>query len=318
MKFQELKQSLKVKVEPIYLLYGDDEFVKTSAKKLIVDPIINGNQLNLTTFYLDELDAFKVLDTLNTFSFFGKRCVVINEIEGKKDTKLINELKEYAQNPNNECVLVIVGLTSSNFESLGSSVTMVDCNRLSNDLLAKWIVHKLNGKKTISSSSAYKLIDYCNGYLGRINLELDKLLNYSLSEITSEDIENLVIKDIEYNIFELAESLGQRKKEKAISIFNDLINDKKQSTSVLVLIANHFRRLFYVSVSKDTNEQIAEYLGVKPYAVKKLKEQQANFSPKILMQIVRDCEEIDVATKTGKMNYMTSMQIFMSKLLSKM
>lgn len=318
MRFQELKQSLKIQVDPIYLLYGDDEFVKNSAKNLIVTPIINGNTINITTFNTDEIDVGKVIDTLNTFSFFGKRVVVINEIEGKKDTKLINEIKNYARNPNKECVLVIIGSLNTTFDVLKDVVTMVDCNRLDDELISKWIIHKISGKVDISSNTIYKLIDYCNGYLGRINLELNKLLNYSEGEIKSDDVDKLVIKDIEYNIYELAESLGTCKKEKAITIFNDLINDKKQSSSVLLLIANHFRRLFYVSVTKDTNEQIADYLGIKPYAVKKLKEQQVNFSPKVLMDIVRDCEEIDVATKTGKSNYISSMNLFMTKLLSKM
>ena len=317
MKFQELKQSLKLSVSPIYLINGEDEFLKTSAKNLILNAVIGDNSINLVTLNMEDIDSKKLIDTLNTFSFFGKKVVILNECD-KKDIKFINAIKDYAKQPNNECVLVIMCILNTNFDSLKDCTTFIDCNRLDNVLLAKWIVHKINGKKQISNQTIYKLIDYTNGYLGRIDLELNKLMGYSNETILDEDVEKLVVKDIEYSIFELAESLGRKNKTKALNIFNDLINDKKQSSSVLQLIANHFRRLFYVSVSKDTNEQIGEYLGIKPYAVKKLKEQQLNFSPKKLMEIIRECEEIDVASKTGKVNYYSSMNLFMTKLLSKM
>lgn len=318
MKFQELKQSLKLSVSPIYLISGEDEFLKTSSKNLIKNAVIGENDINLLTLNTDEIDEKKLIDSLNTFSFFGNRLVILNEIEGKKDTKLLNAIKGYAKNPNEQCVLVIMCAINTNLDSLKDCTNFVDCNRLDNALLTKWIVHKINGTRKITSSTVLKIIDFCNGYLGRIDLEMNKLISFTKDEITEQDVESLVVKDIEYSIFELTESIGTKNKVRAMQIFNDLMNDKKQMTSVLQLIANHFRRLFYVSVTKDTNEQIGAYLGIKPYAVKKLKEQQVNFSPKLLMVIVRDCNQIDVDTKTGKVNYATSMNLFMTKLLAKM
>ena len=303
MKFQELKLNLKNNIQPIYLLFGEDLFLKNNSINLIIDALKENNldRVNLTT---EDIDGIKLVDLCNTYSFFGKKLVVLKEVEGKKANNLLTKIKEYSKNVNESTILIIVGLDGSDYFSPQKlPVTSIDCSRLNNDLLSKWVVNKVKEKKQIEKEAITKLIDYCNGYLSRIDIELSKLIDYCDEIITSKDVEEMVVKDLEYNIFEFTENLGKGNKEKALKIFKDLMFDKKASSSVLSLIQNHFRRLFYVAVTKLPIEEIASYLKIKEFAVKKLYEQTKSFSPVILKNIIEMCENIDAKIKTGEIPY---------------
>jgi len=54
----------------------------------------------------------------------------------------------------------------------------------------------------IGLNAINKLIDFCDGYMIKVNLELDKLINYKLNEkeILEKDIEEFVTKSEEYQI----------------------------------------------------------------------------------------------------------------------
>jgi len=67
------------------------------------------------------------------------------------------------------------------------------------------------------------------------------------------------------------------------------------------MISNHFRRLFYISVSDMSNAELASYLGVKEYAILKARKQVNNFSKAQLKKIINLTEEVDFFTKSGKM-----------------
>ena len=135
-------------------------------------------------------------------------------------------------------------------------------------------------------------------------------------KITLEDIELLVTKDLEYNIFEFTENLGKGNKDRALKIFRDLMEDKKIAPGLLSMISNHFRRLFYASITKSSTEDIANYLGIKDFAVKKLQEQTRRFTPVMLKNILQKCEETDSLVKTGNLQYNTAIKILVDYILT--
>lgn len=304
MKFEELKQNLKSNILSVYYVYGEDEYLKTNAINLICEAVNRCDKLNTFTMQSDEVDAKNLIDTCNTFGFFGKKVVILKDSDSKKNASIVNALKSYIKNPNANTVLVIVELyDNSGLSVFKDLVTNVDCSRLNPELLKKWISNKIKGKCNIMTDALATLIDYTNGYLYKINLELDKLISYCGDVIKKEDVENLVTKDLEYNVFEFTESLGKGNKERALVIFNSMMDDKKSAPMVLNLISAHFRRLFYVAITKLSLEEIANYLAIKTFAVKKLYEQSRQFSPVILKNIVEKCEELDSGIKTGVYNY---------------
>lgn len=317
MKFVELKSSLKNEILPCYLVQGEDDFLCNSSLNLIERQMfgeIMRNNLNKQVISTENIDANKFIDILNTVPFFAKqKLVILKQYDDKVSNDIISQLKNYLLSPSSSTVLVIYALNSSDaFKSLKNNVTVVDCSRLDKKNITGWVLAKLKNTKkmvdntevsvTINADALDLLIDYTNGYLSKISMEIDKLIAYTTTTITKQDVENLVSKDLEYSIFELTEAIGQGNKTKAVMIKNDLMSNRKTFNTTLSVCSSFFRRLFLSITSPLPNSEIASMLGVKEYAITKSKEIAKKFGAKTLKQIVELCADLDYKTKTSEMS----------------
>lgn len=319
MKFLEFKNLLdKNQYVNSYLIFGEDEYLKNSALKTLLN-LVNGNDLNINIFSTDNLDVNKFINICNSGTFFGdKKIVVLKEYEPYKNNVLLEHLKQYLKNGNESTILVLVtNVLKSMFFEL-KQVEEVNCDRLDRDTLQSWIEKFVKQNRgSISYEATELLMDYTNGYLIKIENELTKLLNYKMNEtITEDDVVNLVKKDLEYSIFELTDALAEKKETKALQITADLLSDRKQSMTVLPLIFKYFRRLFYVSVTKYNEEEIANFLKVKPYAIKLNKKQAMLFGAKNLKNIVEICSKLDYQLKTSKITINNAINYLVFSILS--
>lgn len=328
MKFTELKANLNKEVLPCYLIKGEDYFLCEHSINLIEQKIfgtILRTNLNKQTFSTENLDVTKFIDTLNTMPFFAeKKLVILKEYECKNSNEIISQLKEYIKNPNPSTVLVIFALNTLDFfKPLLDKVEVIDCSRLEISILKKWISQKLKSKTinniqpTITPDATDTLINYTNGYLTKIDKELDKLINYSGGNIEKSHVENLVPKDLEYSIFELTNCIVNGSYDKAELIKNDLMSNRKTLPSVMPLISNYFRRLFYSLISEGTTKEIASKLGIKEYAVIKAKEQARKFGAKKLKEIVELSANLDYKTKTSVVSVENATNLLFAKILVK-
>lgn len=313
MKFKDLKKSLQEKIEPIYFLScGSDEedlFLKSSCKSNILNTTVKDfADLNITIFSSENLDPVDLKKALDTLPFMAKkRLVLIKETVGKKNDKVLELIKEYSSNFNEHTVLVIDGCENSNFKVLENleNITTVDCSRVDREIITAFVLKSCKAKGiSIDHKAINKLIDFCDGYIIKVNLELDKLINYKLDEkvILDTDIDNFVTKSEEYQIFELTNALINKQGDKALYIVDDIIKNKKNVNMILSLIYNHIRRLFYVKISKDDAKTTAKLLDIKEFAVKKLSEQAKNISAKKLKEVLQKCKETDYNIKSGNLD----------------
>ncbi|MGD9901048.1 MAG: DNA polymerase III subunit delta [Spirochaetales bacterium] len=307
MKFVALKNSLKDEVLPAYLIIGEDAFLKQKALELLKNSVVNSNaELNSIFFSTDNLEADRVIDACNTMPFFAdKKLVVVTEYEKKNSDSLITKLDEYLNAPNTSTCLVLVGEQDSKyFEPLTKKLEVIDCGKLNTEVLSKIVLSmaKENGKQ-MSIQAVNTLIDYCNNDLARINIELLKLSSGSASDaIELKDIAGNVNKDLEFQVYELTNALGNKNAESSFVILNNLLENKNTVSAVLASIYKHFRRLFHISVSGLNDKELADKLEVKEYAILKAREQVGKFSPLVLKQINEMCVDIDYKCKIGKMD----------------
>ena len=116
----------------------------------------------------------------------------------------------------------------------------------------------------------------------------------------------------EYMVFELTESLGAKKTSRAIELLNLMLKQQ----GLLALITNHFRRLFFISISDQDNKTLANLLGVKEYAVAKMRTQVKNFSKVQLKKIYSLLEEVDYMIKSGAMLQDTALNYLVFSILN--
>ncbi len=227
-----------------------------------------------------------------------KKMIVIKNVT-KISEKDKNLLLDYLNNPSPSCIFVVFDFYNK-FDFLKNKVEFVDCHRFDRKMASVFLVNEFSKRgKQISGEALEALLDYCNGYLTRAVNEIDKLSYYDLTNslITKKQVDELVTKDSEYAVFELTEALGQKKGDKVMKLLSQMSKEQ----GILGLITNHFRRLFFITISGLDDKTLASLLSVKEYAISKQRAQIKNFSKLQLKKIYSLLEEIDFSIKSGGM-----------------
>ena len=307
MKFVDFKKDLEKGIAPAYLISGSDRFLCYSALDSIKKALnITMPELNEVIIPGDSVNPQDISKAASVFPFIDSyRLIQINDYNGKaknkgKNDDLINYLKE----PLEANVLVFFNLDSTEaLKPYLSYLKHVDCDKLDTETILKIMFAKLKKQGVkITVPALEKVVVFCNNDMSRISNEIEKLISFSSgNEIQESDVELLVYQDKEYQVFELAEYISKGEKDKAIDMVYTLTSGGKSGFSLLGPLYNNYRRALYVAINKDkTDEEIADMLGVKPYAIKMVKNQVSRFTPKKLKTIVDMLYNADRNIKMGK------------------
>lgn len=309
-----LKSKIKDGIKNCYYLSGEDFELYNRAYAIIMK---NANlslpDFNLTKFDDENYSMKSVLDACEVMPMGDEwRVVVLKNVEkvSENDKKM---LAEYLKSPVASTILIIFDFFGK-FLNIAGLAEPVDCKRFDRKTAISVVVSELGKRnKTISPEAVETLIDYCNGYMSRIMGELDKLACYDLEQplITKNIIDKLVTKDDEVVVFQLTEALGQKNGDKALKTLESL----KKEPGVLGLITNHFRRLFFISISDLSDKELASLLGVKEFAIAKQRMQTKNFSKMQLKKIYSLLEEVDYSIKSGAMLQEYALQFLVLSIL---
>lgn len=294
-----LKKRLNEGLASVYLVEGDDFYLFDKALSMIKNACkITLEDFNVTIFDDENFSLEKLFNATEMLPMNDpKRLVVIKggQVKEGDKKKLENLLLKI---PKTTCVVVLD--YNKNFEFLKKSFVYVDANRMDRETVKKLVVAYLaKSGKQISGEALETLIEATNGYLTKIMNELAKLECYDLESplITKKMVDEIAIKDVEFSVFELTDALSKKKGDKAIKLLKLMEKDP----GVFSLISNHFRRLFYVSISDMTNSELAALLNVKEYAIVKARELARGFSKAQLKKINALLEELDYNVKSGKL-----------------
>ena len=322
MKFEELKNNLKSKIEPAYLLMGVDEFLLSSAYNLIVK--YSGmlmEDLNLIKFGEGIIDMKDVVRALNTLPVFCDKKIVYLDIRMSKlnELKNIKDLQEYLECPNMSSVL-IVNLGSNDIKFIDKNIESIDCNRLGINIVSLKIKQIANmSNKNISEETIKLLYDYTLGDLAKITVELNKLISYvgDKDSIEISDIKELVTPSLEYQVFELTDALAKKNSIRVYQIISDMKAKKDEFRTLPAIIFSHFRRLFMVALNQDKNRmELSKLLGVKEYAVKMSMQQVGLFSKSQLKKINELLSQVDFELKQSNMSIDNAVGLIVLKILN--
>lgn len=309
-----LKARLNKQLKNAYLLQGDDLFLFDKAYDMIKNAAhLSMEDFNLVKFDDDNFSCDKFLDATQVLPLIDeKRLILLKNI-----TKVsASELKKIASGIDSlpKSTVVVIYDFEGKFTLLKSECEFVDCRRFDQTMAQAVIVSQLAKRgKQITQDGVLTLLDYCNGYLTKAMKEIEKLCFVDLDNplISKNMVEECVSKENEFVVFELTEALGKRNVDRAIELAGLLAKEQ----GILSLVGNHFRRMFFVSISQQSDQQLAQNFGIKEFAVKKIRQQCQNFSKMQLKKIFNLLEEIDYKIKSGQMLSENAFNFLIMKIL---
>lgn len=288
-----------------FILCGDT-YLTSCAVDFIKQKMNITNSFDISIFDSENFSSNSIIESCEQVSFFTTNRLVIvkNVFQVLESDK--KKLLEYIPKMNPTCILLIL----DNMQVFD----FLKCTKLNFTLTDIELVQETQRLakekgKSISKEDALYLANLVNKDLSSINTELEKLSMYTTNDtILKEDINSVVTKTDDVVVFELTTALGKKDANKTLNILFNLLKQDNQASKLLPLMSNNFTRLFTISVSKNlTDELLAQKLGVKPFAVTKLRSQLKNFNPVKLKNIVYEFCDVDYMIKSGLMQADTAL-----------
>ena len=175
---------------------------------------------------------------------------------------------------------------------------------------------------TIEDNTAKYLVECAGASMQDLMNEIRKLIEYkgAGNAITKEDIDKLCIKQIQAVIFDLTDNLGKKETAKAIGVLHGLIINKEPVQKILVMLYNHFKKLYIIKIAQKEHEDVAEAMNLKPnqlFLVNKYKMQAGYFEEKELRAIIEELVNLDRNSKIGLINLEVGLEAILCRYCSK-
>jgi len=323
LKPEDLEKDLKQnKLNSIYLLYGEEVFLRESSLKNIVKNF--GEKIKgINYILLDEINIDEIISDIETPAFGYDRKLIIAKNTGlfKKDLKkksknnnmdLKDKLSAYIKDNinviNDTIVLVLVEETVDKCELLSTIEKLgIVCNFETQKPyeLQKRIKGIANAYKVnIDMNTITYFIECCGTDMQELINEIRKLIEYAGvgGTITKQDIDLLSIKKMESIIFDLTDSLGKKETKKAIDVLRGLVLAKEPLQKILITLYNHFKKLYLTKIAINENKDISISIGLKPtqtFLANKYKMQASCFKIEELKNILQSLCDLDYNYKIG-------------------
>lgn len=261
MDFAQLKASLKVRVEPVYLLHGTDYFLINKAVSLISAALPD---VEVSKFG-EEATTDEIVTALSTTSFFTNPRVVIATLGERPALSGINQ---YIKNPIDQNVLILISYREKPEANL-KGATVVNCNPMAAEILVPLIAKQI-APHQITRDAANYLVEATGGYYTLIDNELNKFLSY-YADVPVWEIKHIqpyLTKTLDYQIYELGAAILARNVTAATNILSWLVSSNTNEYMIFGGVVAQLRRAYYATASKDDINVIGKILGCSPYAIK--------------------------------------------------
>lgn len=321
MRFSEFKNRIHEGEDyKICLFEGEDAYFGESGLRLLRDKFVLDVNFDFIDLGIAQSDLSGLKDSLALFPLLSpKRITCIREFYPKSE-HLRGELKDYFENPPQNCLLIIINAKECEQIKKFKEVCVVDCKKEDRVNVARWVKGYLRDAGVeIELETALIFADFCLCEMTRIKTECDKLACYAGKggRIEKSDLELMVSADSEYKIYDMTDYIAKKQFDKAVKVINEMLSKGEPHQKILTGVYNYFRRLLHVSLSDKDVAETGKLLGIKEYAVKKTLQQAKQFTPKSLKNAVDMLSNADYYIKSGTKNAEEQMWLSVFSIMTK-
>jgi len=294
----------------IYLLYGDEEYLKKNYKNSLKKAMIGEDTMNYTYYEGKKIDVDNFISTADTMPFFtDMKCILIEDSGWFKTSN--DKIASYIVDMPDTTHIIFVETEIDKRNKLYKKIKDIGyiCELIhpSADELTKWAAGIIiRAGKKITEYNMELFLSYTGNDMENVRNEIEKLLSYIGDKeiIDGRDIDMITTVTISNRIFDMVRAIIARKTHEAMSLYDDLLTLKEAPMKILFMIARQFNQLLQVkdlSSSGADKTMIAKSMKLQPFIVAKLITQARGFDRNALLSYVRQCVELEEDVKTGNM-----------------
>lgn len=304
-----------------YLIYGPDRsIINNELNKLIKELKIE----DIVKYDMTTSNILDVIEDASTVGLFSSNKIIILDdcyfLSANKTIDNIEELEKYLEkyNPNNYCIFISYGekvdTRKKIYKLLKNKAKIIEQVSIDDEYLINYTKEELAREKYKIEDITY-FLNKVGKNLYNVKNELNKLMMYKLEskEIKNIDIDKIVVKSIEEEIFALTDAVIFKNTELALNLLDNFLKKDYEEIQIIMLLAGQFRFLFQVKrlLNKGKSEiEIGKILEVNPYRVKFTIKKLYSYTERMLLDYIQKLAKIDHDIKLGLINKKLALELF--------
>jgi DNA polymerase-3 subunit delta len=296
---------------PLYVLHGDEDFLKAEVLKALRTRVFTGegDEFGQSTHAGDKATFAAVFDDLQTLSFFGgRRLVVVDNADSFVTRNRAVLEKTVGKMPPTGVLVLNVQSWPSNTRlyKLVDPASAIACKAPAAHRLPPWCTQwaKSRHGKQLTAQAAQLLVELVGPEMGQLDQELQKLAVYvgTRSRIDAEDVDRLVGRSRAENTFKIFDAIAEGRPSEALRIVERLFEQGEEPMRILGAFSYQLKRLAQAARLNQQGVPLTaalEQTGVAPYAVKGCEQQMKHLGRRRLNRLYDWLLEIDQGLKGG-------------------
>lgn len=302
-----------------YLIYGEEAYLRNQNRDKLVKALA-GDQtsMNFSRYEGDGINPGEVIDMAETMPFLSDKRVILIENSGYFKSGC-PELADYLKNPSETTFFIFaekeVDKRKDIYKTVSKTGFEMCCDEQDENTLKTWIAAKARSEgKSISPRALAFMLERVGTDMSNISTELEKLICYAMDrdQITEEDIEAVCANWLTNRIFAMTDAIASQNQKRAIDLYYDLLALKEAPAKILALITRQFNLMLQAKEMSANNRDkgtIASALKIAPFLVDKYLGWARQYSFEQLHDALELCAANDEAVKTGKLDYVISVEM---------
>jgi DNA polymerase-3 subunit delta len=270
---------------------------------------------------MEELDGAKaspsdVRSSILAMPFLGeKRLVIIKDFQRHRKADDKRDLKDVIELLPETTILVLAETKSpdkrsSLYKYLVKNATLKTFKKPEGAALTNWILNRVRKESAIMDYSiAGALAAIVGDNLWQLDNEIQKLSLYAKgTPITKTMIDELVVGNIDQNIFEMTDKLARKDIAGTLKLFRELHEQGNEAPYLFAMVTRQFRLMLEMKALQEEGghpKSIASQMKVHPFVVSNTLKYCRNFSKAQLQNSLEELLEVDRRLKTGRLHFRT-------------
>lgn len=332
----------KNKIPNCLLLYGNEEYFIDYSIKYIKGKYVDESYESMNYAEFEKSVALNdYFEFAETFPFMAeKKLCVLKEAEfltstGSMDKKEEERLLKIIDE-NESCITIFVlkgGKPDSRkkiVKKLKDKRAVFEFIRLNEGELTKYIAEEFKNKNfSISMADSNYMANNC-GYLEyessvslyHVNNEINKIIahNKGKKTVSTGDLDLLMIKSVESNIFKLVDYICDNNKKKSFEILDEMLLNNVPEQFIIHMITRQYRMIYqYLVLQKKgySHNEITDKMKIKTFVGSKLSKQAKNLNMKTIEFYMKRILEMDKKIKTGEIDSRLGLELITNGVIGK-
>lgn len=287
------------------------------------------HELNINNIIEYDFDDSNIIDILNEVNYVDlfneKKLIIVSNFSFKKVKDAFEkELLRYIDNMNDnviilKCIDESLDERKNITKKLREKCKVEEIKKMDYKELHEYITNMfVSNNKKITYNQVKEILNRCEYNDDLAINETEKLLLYKLGEdvITDDDIDKVVSKSSEKEIFTLSDAVMKKNLKQIFNSYNILIRSGIEPVVLIDNLARQFRTLYQVKILCKTmdEKEISRKLGLNPYVVKKAHENVNNYEEEELINNLYELSNLDIDIKVKGLDKYKVLENFFLKI----